>query len=366
MAVAAANGVGGGCHAVAQRLGALHAPSPGGWSVSRWRPPRPCRRRSCPWSRCRRSPRRRISRRRRSSTACCRRRARPRGAAARAGRATGCAGDAAEAGSDACRAGLAGGSEAVGSGCATGHSGATARGGGGSAGQSAGATGAAPTERLRRPRPCRRRQGQCRPPRRRRAAGRRRRGRWRCRDRRCRGRAATARRARSPWRRRSSASAPPKPAVNSENSVEPMPMMTASTSTLMPDEMTLPSTRSAMKADLPNRPKGISTKPASVVSLNSISVTKSWTARMKKASSTSAQAKNRQAIWMKFSKKRPVAHQVGDRIRAAAARHRGRSARPCRGAGDRRSVKPVPDAFRPRPAKLSKTMRARLFQLPMM
>jgi hypothetical protein len=67
--------------------------------------------------------------------------------------------------------------------------------------------------------------------------------------------------------------------------------------------MTLPSTRSAMKADLPNRPNGISTKPASVVSLNSIRVTKSWIARMKKASSTSAQAKNMQAIWMKFSKK---------------------------------------------------------------
>jgi hypothetical protein len=69
-----------------------------------------------------------------------------------------------------------------------------------------------------------------------------------------------------------------------------MPMMTASTSTLMPEETTLPSTRSAMKAVLPNRPKGISTKPASVVSLNSIRVMKSWIARMKKASSTSAQA----------------------------------------------------------------------------
>ena len=96
--------------------------------------------------------------------------------------------------------------------------------------------------------------------------------------------------------------APPKPAVNCENSVEPMPMMTASTRTLIPDEMTLPSTRSAMKAVLPKRPNGISTKPASVVSLNSISVTKSWMARMKKASSTSAQANIRQAIWMKFSK----------------------------------------------------------------
>ena len=79
-------------------------------------------------------------------------------------------------------------------------------------------------------------------------------------------------------------------------------MMIASTSTLMPDEITLPSTRSAMNALFPNSPNGISTNPASVVSLNSMSVTKSWTARMKKASSTSAQAKNMQAIWMKFSK----------------------------------------------------------------
>ena len=59
---------------------------------------------------------------------------------------------------------------------------------------------------------------------------------------------------------------PPKPAVNWEKRVDPMPMMTASTRTLMPDDTTLPSTRSAMKAVLPNSPKGISTKPASVVS----------------------------------------------------------------------------------------------------
>src|SRR3546814_11283650 len=74
--------------------------------------------------------------------------------------------------------------------------------------------------------------------------------------------------------------------------------------------MTLPRTRSAMNADLPKRPKGISTKPASVVSLNSIRVTKSWTARMKKASSTSAQANNRQAIWLKFSKKAIQPHRL--------------------------------------------------------
>ena len=41
-----------------------------------------------------------------------------------------------------------------------------------------------------------------------------------------------------------------------------MPMITASTSTLTPEETTLPSTRSARNAVLPKRPKGISTKPS--------------------------------------------------------------------------------------------------------
>jgi hypothetical protein len=45
------------------------------------------------------------------------------------------------------------------------------------------------------------------------------------------------------------------------------------------------------------------TKPASVVSLNSISVTKSWIARMKKLRRTMSQAISRMAIWMTFSKK---------------------------------------------------------------
>ena len=70
--------------------------------------------------------------------------------------------------------------------------------------------------------------------------------------------------------------------VNVENSVEPMPTITANTSTLTPEEMTLPSTRSAAKAVLPNRPNGISTKPHNVDSLNSIRLTKSWTARYEK------------------------------------------------------------------------------------
>ena len=76
----------------------------------------------------------------------------------------------------------------------------------------------------------------------------------------------------------------PAGAVNCPKRLVPMPTMTASTRILMPEETTLPSTRSARKAVLFQSAKGTSTKPASVVSLNSISVTKSCTARMKKLS----------------------------------------------------------------------------------
>jgi hypothetical protein len=43
--------------------------------------------------------------------------------------------------------------------------------------------------------------------------------------------------------------------------------------------------------------------PASVVSLNSIRVTKSWTARMKKAISTRSHDNISTAIWTKLAKK---------------------------------------------------------------
>ena len=78
--------------------------------------------------------------------------------------------------------------------------------------------------------------------------------------------------------------------ANSEKSVEPMPTMTASTITLMPEEITLPSTRSARNADRFQSANGTSTKPASVVSLNSRTVMKSWMERMKKAMMTRNQA----------------------------------------------------------------------------
>jgi hypothetical protein len=74
--------------------------------------------------------------------------------------------------------------------------------------------------------------------------------------------------------------------VNWPKIVEPMPTITASARILTPLETTLPSTFSARKAVRPKRAKGTSTKPASVVSLNSIRLTKSWIAMMKKLITT--------------------------------------------------------------------------------
>ncbi|MCY1524603.1 hypothetical protein D9M68_595440 [compost metagenome] len=73
---------------------------------------------------------------------------------------------------------------------------------------------------------------------------------------------------------------------NSANSPVPMPTITASTSTLTPEDTTLPSTFSARNAVLFHSAKGTSTNPASVVSLNSIRVMNSCTASTKKQTMT--------------------------------------------------------------------------------
>ena len=107
-----------------------------------------------------------------------------------------------------------------------------------------------------------------------------------------------------------------KPLVNWPKIVEPMPMITASTRIFTPDETTLPSTFSARKAVRPKRPKGTRTNPASVVSLNSIRLTKSWIAMMKKLMTTISQAISRMAIWMKLSKKltKPISPEIEARM----------------------------------------------------
>src|SRR3546814_12579649 len=97
--------------------------------------------------------------------------------------------------------------------------------------------------------------------------------------------------------------------VNSVKKLDPMPTITASTMTLMPDDTTLPSTRSARKLVRFHSENGTRMKPASEVSLNSIIVTNICTARMKKVMITIAQANSSTAIVRKLSKK--VVNQLG-------------------------------------------------------
>ena len=107
-----------------------------------------------------------------------------------------------------------------------------------------------------------------------------------------------------------------KPVVNWLKMVEPMPMMTASTMTLTPDDTTLPSTFSARKAVRPNSPKGTRTKPANVVSLNSMRLTKSWIAITKKPMTTISQATSKIKICTRFAKTlvNPIMLEIAVRI----------------------------------------------------
>src|SRR3546814_13411083 len=82
-----------------------------------------------------------------------------------------------------------------------------------------------------------------------------------------------------------------------------MPTMTPSTMTLMPDDTTLPSTRSARKLVRFQSENGTRMKPAKEVSLNSMIVTNICTARMKKVMITIAQANSSTESVRKLSKK---------------------------------------------------------------
>ena len=143
----------------------------------------------------------------------------------------------------------------------------------------------------------------------------------------------------------------------------PMPTTMASTMSLMPEEMTLPSTRSARNAVCPNRANGTSTKPASTVSLNSMMVMKSWTESTKKASSTISQPSSSTAMVTKLEKNvvMPMSSPAFSRSGFAAA-YPADATNP----GRIRSlaVSAVPDALRPRPANDWNTMSARLLKLP--
>ena len=153
--------------------------------------------------------------------------------------------------------------------------------------------------------------------------------------------------------------------LNSENSPEPMPTITASSSTLMPDDTTLPKTFSARNAVLFQRANGTSTKPASVVSLNSISVTKSCTASTKKLTMTTSHAKNSTTMgarWMNTSGK-PAISLICSRMGAPASMPTLASRPGCKKLP---KLKVEPLAVRPRPANERNTALASMLKLPMM
>ncbi|VVE76292.1 hypothetical protein PCA31118_05178 [Pandoraea captiosa] len=152
---------------------------------------------------------------------------------------------------------------------------------------------------------------------------------------------------------------------NSANRPEPMPTITASTSTLIPDDTTLPKTFSARNAVLFHSANGTSTKPASVVSLNSISVMKSWIASTKKHSRTISQARNITTMGVMFTNTsgKPAMSPICLRIGAPASMPTLASLPGCRKFSMLR-VEPL--AVRPRPANERNTMPASQLKLPMM
>src|SRR5262249_127781 len=137
--------------------------------------------------------------------------------------------------------------------------------------------------------------------------------------------------------------------ISVPNSVAPMPTTIASTISLMPAEITLPSTRSARNAVCPNSANGTSTKPANTVNLNSMMVMKSWTLSTNNARSTISHASSSTPIVTKFVKNdvmpmsSPAFSNNGrDAVNPVEATNPGRI----------RSVaeSDAPEAFNPRPA----------------
>ena len=152
---------------------------------------------------------------------------------------------------------------------------------------------------------------------------------------------------------------------NSANTPEPMPTMTASTKTLTPDDTTLPSTFSAKKLVLFQSAKGTSTKPASVVSLNSINVMNSWIASTKKLKTTISQARNITVMASRLTNTsgKPAISPTCSRIGAPASMPVFASRPGCKKFS---IVMAEPVAVMPSPAKERNTMPASQLKLPMM
>ena len=124
--------------------------------------------------------------------------------------------------------------------------------------------------------------------------------------------------------------------VNSAKKFEPMPTMTASTITLMPERDDVAEHALGEEAGPVPSANGTSTKPARLVSLNSRMVTNICTARMKKATMTITQAISSTMIVRKLVKKPIEPDQLARPGRAAARPPRSRCRRAARAGADPR------------------------------
>ena len=130
-----------------------------------------------------------------------------------------------------------------------------------------------------------------------------------------------------------------------------MPTMTASTSTLTPEETTLPSTRSARKAVLPNRPNGNQHEAGERRQLELDQGDEELDRQDEEGEQHHDPGEQQHDDLDEVLEEADIAHQAGDRRRGSAGRHRGRPAR--RVPGRRRSAaeKPVPDGLQPETGK---------------
>ncbi|MDR9235861.1 hypothetical protein FEP15_05621 [Burkholderia multivorans] len=113
------------------------------------------------------------------------------------------------------------------------------------------------------------------------------------------------------------------------------------------------------------RANGTSTKPASVVSLNSISVMKSCTASTKKQTMTVNHARNitTMGVMLMNTSGKPAISLIWSRIGAAASMP---VLARCPGCRNVSMLTAEPVAVRPRPANERNTMPASMLKLPMM
>ena len=142
-------------------------------------------------------------------------------------------------------------------------------------------------------------------------------------------------------------------------------MMMASTRTLIARETTLPSTFSARKAVRPNRPKGTRTKPARVVSLNSIRRDEELDRHHEEAHDDDEPG-DKGSRSARSSEKAGEAHHAGDGVEDRLAGIDADLGKMTGLEQLRLAVRVPPPASRPSPAKELNTTWARLLKFPMM